>query len=105
MVKLCLISHPCHCLGRISDCCNSDPTLENIVPDDTDVLEEENEVKQQMRSRQIDPNIAVQIQGLVKIYPGKLNLSCCKFHKTEPFHSIKVSFIPSDNLNQCNIIR
>ncbi|CAO2818609.1 unnamed protein product [Amaranthus hypochondriacus] len=80
-------------LGGISNCCNSDPALENIVPDDADVLEEENEVKQQMRSRQIDPNIAVQIQGLVKSYPGKLNISCCKFHKTEPFHSIKGLYV------------
>ncbi|KNA24419.1 hypothetical protein SOVF_016010 [Spinacia oleracea] len=87
--------------GGICDCFHSESALDNITPGDVDVLEEENDVKQSMRSDEIDPNIAVQIRGLVKTYPGKLNFGCCcKCYKTDPFHAIKGLYInlPQDEL-------
>uniref|UniRef100_A0A7N0VH21 ABC transporter domain-containing protein n=1 Tax=Kalanchoe fedtschenkoi TaxID=63787 RepID=A0A7N0VH21_KALFE len=62
------------------------PRLEPITPDDDDVLEEENYVKQQTRDGEVAPNIAVQIQGLVKSYPGKF---LKKGAKSLPFHAVK----------------
>ncbi|KAL2935162.1 ABC transporter A family member 2 [Bienertia sinuspersici] len=80
--------------GGKCGCCNSDDALDSATPDDMDVLEEENAVKQQMRSGETDPNIAVQICGLVKTYPGKLNCGCCcKCHKTDSFHAIKGLYV------------
>uniref|UniRef100_A0A803M188 ABC transporter domain-containing protein n=1 Tax=Chenopodium quinoa TaxID=63459 RepID=A0A803M188_CHEQI len=87
--------------GVLCGCCDSDSAYVDITPDDTDVLEEEIVVKQQMKSNEIDSNIAVQIRGLVKIYPGKLNFGCCcKCQKTDPFHAIKGLYVnlPTDQL-------
>lgn len=47
-------------------------------------------VKQQRREGMVDPNIAVQICGLTKTYPGTMNIGCCKCKKTSPYHAIKV---------------
>ncbi|GKV14092.1 hypothetical protein SLEP1_g25013 [Rubroshorea leprosula] len=55
-----------------------------------DVLEEENIVKQQTREGAVDPNVAVQIRGLAKTYPGSRKIGCCcKCKKTSPYHAIK----------------
>lgn len=48
-------------------------------------------MKQQMVENLVDSNIAVQIRGLVKIYPGKTKISCCKCKRTSPYHVLKVS--------------
>ena len=37
-----------------------------------------------------DPNIAVQIHGLLKTYPGSKNVGCYKCKKNSPYHSLKV---------------
>ncbi|KAJ0048785.1 hypothetical protein Pint_15238 [Pistacia integerrima] len=74
--------------GGICSCIGSVPPLEHITPDDEDVLEEENIVKQQSREG-VEPNVAVQIRGLVKTYPGTRNIGCCKCKKTSPFHAVK----------------
>lgn len=66
------------------------PTLEHITPDDEDVLREENAVKKQVREGIIDPNVSVEIRGLVKTYPGTTKIGCCKCTKTSPYHAIKV---------------
>ncbi|XP_021733802.1 ABC transporter A family member 2-like isoform X2 [Chenopodium quinoa] len=87
--------------GGLCGCSNSDSAYVDITPDDTDVLEEEIVVKQQMKSNEIDSNIAVQIRGLVKIYPGKFSIGCCcKCQKTDPFHAIKGLYVnlPTDQL-------
>ncbi|XP_019082065.1 ABC transporter A family member 2 isoform X4 [Vitis vinifera] len=75
--------------GGICSCIGSIPSLEDITPDDEDVLEEENKVKQQRREGVADPNIAVQICGLAKTYPGTTNIGCCKCKKTSPYHALK----------------
>ncbi|XP_060170118.1 ABC transporter A family member 2-like [Lycium barbarum] len=71
--------------GNNSCCSGSLPRLEPITPDDEDVLKEETTVKQQATEGG-SSNIAVQIRGLVKTYPGK-SKGCCK--RSPPFHSVK----------------
>lgn len=68
----------------------SPPPLDQTSPDDEDVLEEENIVKQQHREGVVDPNLAVQIQGLVKVYPGRTNIGCFSCKKTAPYYALKV---------------
>ncbi|GMH31524.1 hypothetical protein Nepgr_033367 [Nepenthes gracilis] len=63
--------------------------MEHSAPDDDDVLEEENRVKQQMNLGALDPNVAVQIRGLIKIYYGKRKICGCKLRATNPFHAIR----------------
>ncbi|XVF51956.1 hypothetical protein PTKIN_Ptkin04bG0225700 [Pterospermum kingtungense] len=76
--------------GGIFSFIGSLPPLEYVSPDDEDVLEEENLVKAQAREGVIDPNVAVQIRGLAKTYPGSTKIGCCcKCEKTSPFHSVK----------------
>ncbi|KAH9719770.1 ABC transporter A family member 2 [Citrus sinensis] len=78
--------------GSICSCVGSVPPMEHITPDDEDVLEEENMVKQQIRESIPDPNVAVQIRGLVKTFPGTRKIGCCcKCQKTSPYHAIKVA--------------
>ncbi|KAJ0106704.1 hypothetical protein Patl1_17825 [Pistacia atlantica] len=86
-IKSMLISS-CWLVLFIFSCIGSVPPLEHITPDDEDVLEEENIVKQQSREG-VEPNVAVQIRGLVKTYPGTRNIGCCKCKKTSPFHAVK----------------
>ncbi|CAM8980055.1 unnamed protein product [Rhodiola kirilowii] len=75
--------------GSICSCFGSIPQLERIIPDDQDVLEEENLVKQQMKDGVQDSTIAVQIRGLAKTYPGATNVGCCKCSRTPPYHALK----------------
>lgn len=58
--------------------------------DDEDVLEEENLVKHQTREGVVDQNVAVQIRGLTKTYPGTRKIGCCTCKKTSPYHALKV---------------
>ncbi|OVA09055.1 ABC transporter-like [Macleaya cordata] len=75
--------------GGICSCTSAIPPLEDITPDDEDVREEENIVKQQMAEGSDDPNIAVQVRGLAKTYPGTLDIGCCKCKRTSPYHAVK----------------
>ncbi|THG23011.1 hypothetical protein TEA_000050 [Camellia sinensis var. sinensis] len=76
--------------GGICSCTSSVPPMEDITPDDEDVLEEENTVKKEAKEGAVDPNIAVQIRGLVKVYPGATKIGCCKCKKTSHYHALKV---------------
>ncbi|KAJ8771859.1 hypothetical protein K2173_027036 [Erythroxylum novogranatense] len=75
--------------GGICSCIGSVPQHEQISPDDEDVLEEENTVKKDTREGTVDPNVAVQIRGLVKTYAGTRNIGCCKCKKTPPYQALK----------------
>ncbi|KAK3226518.1 hypothetical protein Dsin_006380 [Dipteronia sinensis] len=75
--------------GGICSCIGSVPPIEHNTPDDIDVAEEENVVKQQAREGTVDSNVAVQIRGLVKTYPGSRKIGCCKCQKTSPYHAVK----------------
>ncbi|CAL5327146.1 unnamed protein product [Camellia sinensis] len=75
--------------GGICSCTSSVPPMEDITPDDEDVLEEENTVKKEAKEGAVDPNIAVQIRGLVKVYPGATKIGCCKCKKTSHYHALK----------------
>jgi hypothetical protein len=76
--------------GSICSCIGSVPQLEHLTPDDDDVVEEENVVKHQTREGVVDPNVAVQVRGLVKTYPGNTECGCCKCKKTPPYHALRV---------------
>ncbi|KAJ9560158.1 hypothetical protein OSB04_005318 [Centaurea solstitialis] len=86
--------------GRICSCMRSPPPLEHTDPDDEDVLQEENIVKQQHREGAVDPNLAVQIHGLGKVYPGTTNIGCCSCKKSAPYHALKGLWVnfPKDQL-------
>uniref|UniRef100_A0A803L938 ABC transporter domain-containing protein n=2 Tax=Chenopodium quinoa TaxID=63459 RepID=A0A803L938_CHEQI len=73
------------------------PKPEMITPDDEDVLKEENKIKKFMDDGKVDPDVAVQIRGLVKTYPGKLDK---KLKISPPFHSVKGLWVnfPKDQL-------
>ncbi|XP_022159340.1 ABC transporter A family member 2-like [Momordica charantia] len=78
--------------GGICSCLGTLPVLEPITPDDEDVREEENTVKQQLSDGIMDSNVAVQICGLAKTYPGawKTNCGfCCKCKKTPPYYAVR----------------
>ncbi|CAH2043969.1 unnamed protein product [Thlaspi arvense] len=75
--------------GSIFSWIGSVPPIEHVTPEDQDVLEEETLVKQQAMDGIVDPNIAVQIHGLAKTYPGTTKLGCCKCTKTSSFHAVK----------------
>lgn len=66
------------------------PPLDSIIPDDEDVLEEENIVKHQATQGEVDSDIAVQLHGLVKIFPGTAKMGCCKCQRKSPYHALKV---------------
>ncbi|PON31166.1 ABC transporter A, ABCA [Parasponia andersonii] len=74
--------------GGICSCIGSVPPEEVFYPDDEDVLEEESLVKQQTKDGVNDPNIAVQIRGLRKTYPGATNIGCCKCNKNSPYQAL-----------------
>ncbi|KAL6281660.1 hypothetical protein ACE6H2_018541 [Prunus campanulata] len=84
--------HDCMTIGGICSCMGSVPPQEHFTPDDEDVLAEENIVKQQAKEGTVDPNIAVQIRGLVKTYPGTTTIGCCKCRRTSPYHALKNFF-------------
>ncbi|XP_028763396.1 ABC transporter A family member 2-like isoform X1 [Neltuma alba] len=75
--------------GGVCSCVGSVPPQEYITPDDEDVLEEENVVKQQAAECMVDPNVAVQIRGLAKTYPGALNIGCCSKCQKTAFKAVK----------------
>ncbi|XP_040989213.1 ABC transporter A family member 2-like isoform X2 [Juglans microcarpa x Juglans regia] len=75
--------------GGICSCIGSVPQQEHITPDDGDVLEEENRVKHQTQEGVVDPDVAVQIRGLVKSYPGTRQFGCCKCQKTPSYHAVR----------------
>ncbi|KAK6924975.1 ABC transporter-like, ATP-binding domain [Dillenia turbinata] len=75
--------------GGICSCKRSISPPEHVTPDDDDVLEEENVVKQQATEGVIDPNVAVQIRGLAKTYPGSTKMGCCKCKRTPTYHALK----------------
>ncbi|KAK9676736.1 hypothetical protein RND81_11G096600 [Saponaria officinalis] len=75
--------------GGICTCFRSSPELEHISPDDEDVLREENTVKQQMSEGVVDPNVAAQLRGLAKVYPGSTTLGCCKCKRTPAYHALR----------------
>lgn len=76
--------------GGICSCIGSVPSQEQLTADDEDVLEEENIVKQQTREGILDSNVAVQIRGLVKTYPGTTKIGCCSCKRTSSYHALKV---------------
>ncbi|CAN4100428.1 unnamed protein product [Withania somnifera] len=59
-------------------CCGSGsaPPNDSFTQDDEDVLDEENRVKQQVKEGNVDPNVAVQLQDLYKMYSRTINFSC-----------------------------
>ncbi|KAK9040034.1 hypothetical protein V6N11_015214 [Hibiscus sabdariffa] len=76
--------------GGICSCIGSAPPVEHNTPDDEDVLQEENLVKTQTREGIVDQNVAVQIRGVAKMYPGSRSCSCCcKCKKIAPYHAVK----------------
>ncbi|KAI3865315.1 hypothetical protein MKX03_037293 [Papaver bracteatum] len=78
-------------------CTSEVPLLDEKNPDDEDVLEEKRVVKDQMRenySMDNDLNIAVQLRGLAKAYPGTIKLKrcggcCCTLTRTSTYHAVK----------------
>ncbi|KAK7836999.1 abc transporter a family member 2 [Quercus suber] len=80
--------------GGICNCIGSVPHHEHITPDDEDVLEEENIVKNQTMEGVVDSNVAVQIRGLVKTYPGTRDCNCCcRCKKTPPYHALRFDIL------------
>ncbi|KAL2340805.1 hypothetical protein Fmac_008745 [Flemingia macrophylla] len=76
--------------GGVCSCVGSTLHQEQSTPDDEDVLEEENKVKQQLTEGLVDANVAVQIHGLAKTYPGTLNIGCCcKCKRSSPYNAVK----------------
>ncbi|KAF2315981.1 hypothetical protein GH714_040776 [Hevea brasiliensis] len=53
--------------GGICSCMGSVPQQEHITPEDEDVLEEENIVKQEAKDGLVNPEVAVQVRGLAKV--------------------------------------
>ncbi|KAI9174773.1 hypothetical protein LWI28_022515 [Acer negundo] len=86
--------------GSIFSCSGKIPRPEYIAPDDEDVLEEENTVKQQAKDGLIDPNVAVQLRGLVKTYPGARKTGSCCGKMSSPFHAVRGSWMNIAK-NQC----
>ena len=78
--------------GGVCSCCIvSVLHQEHSTPDDEDVLEEENTVKRQLTEGVVDANVAVQIRGLAKTYPGACNIGCCcKCKRSKPYNAVKV---------------
>lgn len=75
--------------GSLCSCIDPIPTPDDVTPDDEDVVAEETVVKQQTAQDATDLNVAVQMRGLTKTYPGAMNIGCCKCRKTPPYHAVK----------------
>ncbi|KAK2384736.1 ABC transporter A family member [Trifolium repens] len=76
--------------GGVCSCLISPHHEENSTADDEDVLEEENAVRQQLTQGVVDANVAVQVHGIVKTYPGTFSIGCCcKCKRTAPYHALK----------------
>ncbi|KAM6569736.1 hypothetical protein CsatB_017721 [Cannabis sativa] len=74
--------------SAICSCLASIPEENHIPSDDEDVLEEEKIIKEQIIKGIDNPNIVVQIRGLVKTYPGTTKTCCFKCKKTPPYHVV-----------------
>ncbi|TMW86787.1 hypothetical protein EJD97_020884 [Solanum chilense] len=81
-------------------CCGSgsSPPNDSFSQDDEDVLDEENRVKQQVKEGNVDPNVAVQLQDLYKMYSRTINFSChsccllccyCRCKIKKPFKAVQ----------------
>lgn len=76
--------------GGCCSCTGSVPPLPESSPDDEDVAAEESLVRQQVTEDTTGPNVAVQVRGLIKTFPGIRNMvGCCKCRKTAPHHAVK----------------
>eukprot|EP00253_Pinus_taeda_P023624 PITA_23624 len=76
--------------GGCCTCTGSVPPLPESSPDDEDVAAEESLVRQQVTEDTTSPNVAVQVRGLIKTFPGIRNMvGCCKCRKTAPHHAVK----------------
>ncbi|KAJ6374148.1 hypothetical protein OIU78_029785 [Salix suchowensis] len=75
--------------GGMCSCITKIPQQDHVVPEDEDVLEEENIVKNDAKDNTVDPDVAVQIRGLGKTYPGATQIGCCKCKKTSPYHAVR----------------
>ncbi|KAJ6374152.1 hypothetical protein OIU78_029789 [Salix suchowensis] len=75
--------------GGMCSCVTAIPQQDHIVPDDEDVLEEENIVKNDVKDNTVNPDVAVQIRGLGKTYPGATQIGCFKCKKTSPYHALR----------------
>jgi hypothetical protein len=77
--------------GGCCSCTGSVPPLYGSSPNDEDVATEESLVRQQVTENKMDPNVAVQVRGLIKTFPGiRSMVGCCKCRKTAPYHAVKV---------------
>jgi len=76
--------------GSVCSCMGSVPSLEDVTPDDEDVLAEETTVRRQASEDEVDPNVAVQICGLTKTYRGTTKIGCCKCRRSPPYHAVRV---------------
>ncbi|KAK4374555.1 hypothetical protein RND71_005232 [Anisodus tanguticus] len=95
-----LMIHTAIQLYENSPCCGSGsaPPNDSFTQDDEDVLEEENRVKQQAKEGNVDPNVAVQLQDLYKMYSRTINFSChsccllccyCRFKIKKPYKAVQ----------------
>jgi len=76
--------------GGCCSCTGSVPPLYGSSPNDEDVATEESLVRQQVTENKMDPNVAVQVRGLIKTFPGiRSMVGCCKCRKTAPYHAVK----------------
>ncbi|CAA6672740.1 unnamed protein product [Spirodela intermedia] len=75
--------------GGICSCTSSTPTPDDAVTDDNDVLQEEVTVKQQAAEMGQHPDVAVQLRGLAKTYPGSTTIRCYRWRRTRPYHAVK----------------
>ncbi|KAJ6676811.1 ATP-BINDING CASSETTE TRANSPORTER SUBFAMILY A ABCA [Salix viminalis] len=75
--------------GGMCSCITKIPQQDHVVPEDEDVLEEENIVKNDAKDNTVDPDVAVQIRGLGKTYPGTTQIGCFKCTKTSPYHAVR----------------
>uniref|UniRef100_A0A6N2NHT2 ABC transporter domain-containing protein n=1 Tax=Salix viminalis TaxID=40686 RepID=A0A6N2NHT2_SALVM len=75
--------------GGICSCTSEIPQQDHLTPDDEDVLEEENVVKNDSKEGTVHPDVAVQVRGLSKTYPGATQISCCKCKKTSAYHAVR----------------
>ncbi|KAB5531931.1 hypothetical protein DKX38_018601 [Salix brachista] len=75
--------------GGICSCTSEIPQQDYLTPDDEDVLEEENVVKNDLKEGTVHPDVAVQVRGLSKTYPGATQISCFKCKKTSAYHAVR----------------
>ncbi|KAJ8620984.1 hypothetical protein MRB53_029513 [Persea americana] len=73
----------------LCSCTGSVPPVDDVTQADEDVLAEETFVKQQVAEKAHDPNVAVQIRGLTKTYPGTRKIGFCRCQKSSPYHAVK----------------